>query len=130
MKDGSQFEEFLAGTALGLLTENLAEVITDTGYHGFDGSQMNLGEFFSISVRQLGNISHEFGAALCAGAVSFMMAELGENLGLEGFGADLFNFTAAVYAGSVIEQVAQSPPRPTCVAHEPNWLGVQSRHLV
>ena len=107
--DGSQFEKLLAGTGLGLLTENLAEVITDTGFHAFDGGQINIRGSLSTSMRQLGDIHSEFGAALSTGAVSLMVAELGEELGLDGFGADLFNFTASTYAGSVIEQVAKNP---------------------
>ncbi|CTQ34811.1 hypothetical protein [Jannaschia rubra] len=107
--DGSQFEKLLAGTALGLMTENLAEVITDTGFHLFDGTQLNFRSSLSVSMRQLGDIGSEFGASLSAGAVSLMVAELGEALGLDGFGADLFNFTATTYAGSVVEQVARNP---------------------
>ncbi|ETX12763.1 hypothetical protein OCH239_17275 [Roseivivax halodurans JCM 10272] len=109
VKDGSQFEKLLAGTALGLVTENLAEVITDTGFHRFDGSQLNIGSSFSKSMRQMGDIGSEFNAALSTGAVSIMVAELGESLGLDGFGSDLFSFTASTYAGSVLEQVARNP---------------------
>lgn len=104
----SQFERLLGGTILGTITENLAEVITSTGYHMFDGRQLN----FAVSLEdaidnQLGDIGPELTASLTASMASLFAAELGEQLGLEGFGAQLFGVTASTYAGSVIEQLAK-----------------------
>ncbi|SFY44115.1 hypothetical protein SAMN04244548_04867 [Paracoccus pantotrophus] len=104
----SQFEQLLGGTILGTITENLAEVITSTGYHMFDGRQLN----FAVSLEdaidnQLGDIGPELTASLTASMASLFAAELGEQLGLEGFGAQLFGVTASTCAGSVIEQLAK-----------------------
>ena len=107
LPDASQFERVLAGTVLGTITENLAEIITDTGYHIFDGTQLNFGQSFGTALnRQLGDIGPEFVASLQTAMTSLLVAELGEVLGLDGFGAQLFGVAGSAYAGSVVEQLA------------------------
>jgi Ca2+-binding RTX toxin-like protein len=96
----NQFVQLAVGTALGTVTRNVAEVITNFGIHGFQGKP---GQISVLD--ELDNIGLDFtGAAIGAGS-SFLIAELGEALNLEGFGAELFNVTAGAYAGSVIQQV-------------------------
>lgn len=105
LEDESQFEQVLGGTALGTITENLAEVITDIGYHAFRGQQFNFGQALE---NQLGNMDAEFVASLSGAASSLLIAELGESLGLDGFGAELFSVAGSAYAGSVVEQLANN----------------------
>ncbi|WP_170167040.1 hypothetical protein [Paracoccus methylarcula] len=105
LEDGSQFEKLLGGTVLGTITENMAEVITDVGYHAFNGGQVNFGQALE---RQLKDLGPEFAASLTNAATSLLVAELGEELGLDGFGAELFGVTGSAYAGSVVEQMANS----------------------
>ncbi|QQM33128.1 hypothetical protein JET14_22010 (plasmid) [Martelella lutilitoris] len=100
----SQFVQLAAGTALGVVTRNLAEIIEDAGYHAFTGNQMNFGASLSQAVRQLDDIGVDFANAAIGTASSFLMAELGESLGLDGFGASLFNVSASAYTGSVLNQ--------------------------
>ncbi|SDG20179.1 intein N-terminal splicing region, partial [Rhodobacter capsulatus] len=125
LPDASQFERVLAGTVLGTITENLAEVITDTGYHLFDGTQLNFGNSFGTALnRQLGDIGPEFVASLQSAMTSLLVAELGEQLGLEGFGAQLFGVAGSAYAGSVVEQLAGNNFSWGTVNWETAWSSV------
>lgn len=98
----SQFVQILAGTALGVVAQNVAEVIVDTGFHLFDGSQLDFGSSLASAVDQLEDFHLDLAGAAAGTIASFFVAELGEALGLEGFGAELFNVTAGSYAGSVL----------------------------
>ncbi|MGV1908195.1 hypothetical protein [Agrobacterium cavarae] len=98
----SQFVQLTAGTALGVVTRNLAEVIMDTGFHLFTGQQLDFGTSLSVAIRQLEDIHLDLATAAAGTVSSFLLAELGEVLGLEGFGADLFSVTAGTYVGSVL----------------------------
>lgn len=111
--DESQFVQLAAGTALGVVARNLAEVITDTGYHLFDGSQIDFSGSLNAAFDQLKDINVDFASAAAGTASSFLIAELGEALGLEGFGADLFNVSVGSYAGSVLNVVAERVLDPT-----------------
>lgn len=102
----SQFVQLAAGTALGVVAQNLAEVIADTGFHLFDGSRVDFGASLSTAMQQLEDIHLDFANAAIGTIASLLVAELGEALGLEGFGADLFNVAAGSYAGSVLKTVA------------------------
>ncbi|AOF94103.1 hemolysin-type calcium-binding repeat family protein (plasmid) [Sinorhizobium sp. RAC02] len=104
--DKSQFAQLAAGTALGVVTRNLAEVIMDAGFHGFTGEQLDFGKSLSTAVRQLDDVKIDLATAAAGTVSSFLLAELGESLGLKGFGADLFNVTAGAYAGSVLNTAA------------------------
>ncbi len=125
LPDASQFEKVLAGTVLGTITENLAEIIADTGYHLFDGTQLNFGQSFGTALnRQLGDIGPEFVASLQSAMTSLLVAELGEVLGLDGFGAQLFGVAGSAYAGSVVEQLAGNNFSWGTVDWETAWSSV------
>jgi len=96
----NQFVQLAVGTGLGTLTRNLAEVITDFGYHAFTGDLDQID-----ALRELGDVPQDLLNATLGTVSSFLVAQLGEELGLEGFGAELFNVTAGTYAGSVLDQV-------------------------
>lgn len=119
--DESQFVRLAAGTALGVVSQNLAEVITDTGFHLFDGSQLNFGASLGTALRQLEDLPADLLTGVSGGAVSLLVAELGEKLGLEGFGADLFNLTASTYAGSVLDQVALNVSKNKAAFASVDW---------
>ncbi|HRM20569.1 MAG TPA: Hint domain-containing protein, partial [Trichococcus flocculiformis] len=105
----NQFTKVLGGTVLSTITENLAEVITSTGYHMFDPHKFSFGQSFEDAVgNQLGDIGTEFMANLSSTMTSLIIAEFGEKLGLEGFGAELFSVTGSAYAGSVLEQLTKN----------------------
>lgn len=106
LENENQFTQVLGGTVLGLITENLSEVIADTGFHLFDGTQLDFGSSVETAMRQLEDVDAELLAGLSSAASSLLLAELGEELGLEGFGAQLFNTVGSTYLGSVSEQVA------------------------
>lgn len=105
LEDENQFTQVLGGTVLGLITENLSEVIADTGFHLFDGTQLDFGSSVETAMRQLKDVDAELLAGLSSAASSLFLAELGEELGLEGFGAQLFNTVGSTYLGSVSDQV-------------------------
>lgn len=105
----SQFSQVLGGALLGTITENLAEVISSVGFANFNGNQFNFGAALSDAVdTQLGNVGAEFKAGLLSSITSLFVAELGEKLGLDGFGADLFGVTASAYTGNVADQLLAS----------------------
>lgn len=108
LEDESQFVKVLGGTVLGAITENLAEIITDTGYHLFDGTQLNFANSASTALRQLNDLPAELLAGFSTSVQSLLVAELGEKLGLEGFGAQLFSTVGTTYLGSVAEQVSNN----------------------
>ena len=108
LEDESQFVKVLGGTVLGAITENLAEIITDTGYHLFDGTQLNFSSSASTALRQLNDLPAELLAGVSTSVQSLLIAELGEKLGLEGFGAQLFSTVGTTYLGSVAEQVSNN----------------------
>lgn len=121
----SQFVQLLGGTVLGTITENLAEVITSTGYHMFDGHQFSFTDSFADALHhQLGDIGEEFVASLSSAMTSMLVAELGEKLGLEGFGAQLFGVAGSAYAGSVVEQLAKNNFNFTEVDWHAAWSSV------
>ena len=93
----SQFTQLAAGTVLGVVTRNLAEVIADTGLH-FNGANFSFDTSANGAFRELTDINVDFASAAAGTASSFLIAELGEALGLEGFGADLFNVSVGSYA--------------------------------
>ncbi|NGN45005.1 hypothetical protein G6N74_28520 [Mesorhizobium sp. CGMCC 1.15528] len=98
----SQFTQLAAGTALGLVARNLAEVIMDTGFHVFSGDQLNFGSSLGVAIRQLEDVTVDLATAASGTVSSFLLAELGESMGLEGFGAQLFNVSTGAYAGSLL----------------------------
>lgn len=108
LEDESQFVKVLGGTVLGAITENLAEIITDTGYHLFDGTQLNFSNSANTALRQLTDLPAELLAGFSTSVQSLLIAELGEKLGLEGFGAQLFSTVGTTYLGSVAEQVSHN----------------------
>jgi hypothetical protein len=99
MEGESQFAQLAVGTALGTVTRNIAEVISNFGIHGFQGKpgQINV-------LDELNNIDLDFAGAAVGTASSFLIAELGEMLNLDGFGEEMFNVIAGTYAGSVFHQ--------------------------
>ena len=118
----SQFTKVLGGTVLGTITENLAEVITSTGYHIFDPHKYSFGTSFEDAVgNQLKDIGTEFMANMRASMASLLVAELGEQLGLEGFGAEMFGAVGSTYAGSVFEQLSKNGYNLSTMKWELAW---------
>jgi hypothetical protein len=79
MQDESQFAQIAAGTVISAITRNIAETIANTALH-FDQSNFDfLGQFDDFNV--------DLAGAALGSVSSFLYAELGEAVGLEGFGA-------------------------------------------
>nr|MBA3517700.1 hypothetical protein [Hyphomicrobiales bacterium] len=99
----SPFVQLAAGTVIGTLTQNLAEAIGSVGYHAFKG---DLSQFNILGgLRQIDDIHLDFLGSAAGSASSFLLAELGESLGLEGFSAQLFNTVGSSYVGSITDFV-------------------------
>ena len=117
LEDESQFTRVLGGTLLGTVTENLSEVISSVGFDAFNGRQFNFGNALSSAIdEQLGNVDAEFKAGLVSAMSALFVSELGEKLGLDGFGAELFGVTAGTYTGSIADQLLATG--------NPNFTGV------
>ena len=127
----SQFTKLMGGTVLGTVTENLAEVIASTGYHMFDANGYSFKESFADALKtQVKNIKPEFVENLQASMASLMVAELGEKLGLEGFGADLFSTVGTAYAGSFYKELAQNSYKLDKLVWDKAWEGASSGPLL
>lgn len=85
-QDENPFIQIAASSAIGTLTQTLAASITDIGFGAFTGGQhqINLGA-------QLALIDDRLQGGAIGGVSSFLTAELGEVLGLRGFGAGMFS---------------------------------------
>ena len=101
LEDESAFVRLAGSTALSAVMSAVAEAIAEGIFHL---------DRFDIG-KVLGEELEDYGANLQAAAVSsvgaFLTAELGEALGLEGFGEDLFNFVGTKYAGSFLAEMAE-----------------------
>lgn len=100
LEDESAFVRLAGSTALAGVTSAVAETIADGVFHpdGFDVGKA-LGE-------ELRGYSANLQAAAASSAGAFLTAELGEALGVEGFGAELFQFVGTRYAGTFLAQLA------------------------
>lgn len=119
LEDESQFVQILGGTVLGAITENLAEVVADTGFHLFNGTQTNFSAAVTSALDELHDIPEELLGGFSGAISSLFVAELGEELGLDGFGAELFSVVGTTYLGKVSEQVASN-----LLAADPAFFGV------
>ena len=119
LDDESAFVRLAGSTALSAVTSVVAEAIAKGIFHPntFDVSKI-LGE-------ELRGYSANLQAAAVSSAGAFLTAELGEALGLEGFGEDLFNFVGTKYAGSFLAEMAQSG-NPVEVMQNLKWASAWS----
>jgi hypothetical protein len=93
----NQFAQLAVGTVAGLIGQKLLQ--TFTASLTLDASKFVAGDFASVSGLDVTNAG--------LGAISsFLTAELGHELGLTGFGAELFNGAVGGVTGSVLTQVA------------------------
>lgn len=126
LKDESALTKIVGGTIIGTISENIAEVIADIGYHAFDGRQIS----FSTALRQVENFDDEISQSLVGSISSLLVAELGEELGIAGFGSELFNVGASAYLGSTAQQAihnyAQYGDAFKNIKWDNAWLGVES----
>ena len=101
LEDESAFVRLAGSTALSAVTSAVAEAIAEGIFRP---------DTFDIG-KTLGKELEDYGANLQAAATSsvgaFLTAELGEALGLDGFGEDLFNFVGTKYAGSFLAEMAE-----------------------
>ena len=120
LEDESAFVRLAGSTALSAVTSAVAEAIAEGIFHP---------DRFDIG-KVLGEELEDYGANLQAAAVSsvgaFLTAELGEALGLDGFGEDLFNFVGTKYAGSFLAELAQSG-NPVEVMQDLKWASAWSK---
>ena len=93
----NQFAQLAVGTVAGLIGQKLLQ--TFTASLTLDASRFIAGNFASVTGLEVANAG--------LGAISsFLTAELGHELGLTGFGAELFNAGVGGVTGSVLTQVA------------------------
>ena len=93
----NQFAQLAVGTVAGLIGQKLLQ--TFTASLTLDASRFIAGNFASVTGLEVANAG--------LGAISsFLAAELGHELGLTGFGAELFNAGVGGVTGSVLTQVA------------------------
>ncbi len=93
----NQFAQLAVGTVAGLIGQKLLQSFTAS--LTVDASRFVAADFASVSGLDVTNAG--------AGAIaSFLTAELGHELGLTGFGAELFNSGVGGVTGSVLNQVA------------------------
>ena len=93
----TQFAQLAVGTVAGLIGQKLLQ--TFTASLTLDASRFIAGNFASVTGLEVANAG--------LGAISsFLAAELGHELGLTGFGAELFNAGVGGVTGSVLTQVA------------------------
>ncbi|KYG21651.1 hypothetical protein SE92_16435 [Bradyrhizobium sp. AT1] len=95
----NQFAQLAAGTVLGAIGKTLGQVLNSN----LSGD--------AATALQLTSVFNTFGinvASAGAGAVaSFLVAELGTALGLDGYGAQLFNASVGAFAGNIASQAVQ-----------------------
>jgi hypothetical protein len=94
----NQFGHLLGGTVGGLIGQKLAQNFAAS--LTFDGSKGTNADFTTFSGLDV--------ASAAAGSVaSFLIAEIGTKLGLQGYGAQLFNSGAGAFTGSILNTVIQ-----------------------
>jgi hypothetical protein len=94
----NQFGHLLGGTVGGLIGQKLAPNFAAS--LTFDGSKGTNADFTTFSGLDV--------ASAAAGSVaSFLIAEIGTKLGLQGYGAQLFNSGAGAFTGSILNTVIQ-----------------------
>ena len=95
---GNQFGQLLGGTVGGLIGQKLAQnFLTSLSFDASKGTNADFATFSGLDV-----------ASAAAGSVaSFLIAEIGTKLGLQGYGAQLFNSGAGAFTGSILNTVIQ-----------------------
>jgi hypothetical protein len=93
----NQFVQLVAGTVVGAVGQKLAQA--------FAASLTTNGAAFDLS-RTFADFNISIASAGASSIASFLVAELGTALHLDGFGGQLFNASAGGFAGSVASQVA------------------------
>jgi hypothetical protein len=93
----NQFVQLAAGTVIGAVGQKLAQA--------FAASLTTDGATFDFS-RTFADFNVSIAGAGASSVASFLVAELGTALHLDGFGGQLFNASAGGFAGSVASQVA------------------------
>lgn len=92
------YAQIAAGTMLGVAGRNLSEIIVDNLID--HGGPIN-------PIRQLNDLPQDVLNAAIGTLTSLLISEASEALGLDGFGAELFNVTSSAYLGSILNQVSQ-----------------------
>jgi hypothetical protein len=93
----NQFVQLAAGTVIGAVGQKLAQAFAAS--LTTDGAGVNLADVFA-------NFNVSIAGAGASSVASFLVAELGTALHLDGFGGQLFNASAGGFTGSVASQVA------------------------
>ncbi|MHB8268436.1 phage tail family protein, partial [Bradyrhizobium sp.] len=93
----NQFVQLAAGTVIGAIGQKLAQA--------FAASLTTNGATFDLS-RTFADFNVSLAGAGASSVASFLVAELGTALHLDGFGGQLFNASAGGFTGSVASQVA------------------------
>jgi hypothetical protein len=93
----NQFVQIAAGTVIGAVGQKLAQAFADS--LTTDGASVNLSNVFA-------DFNVSVAGAGASSVASFLVAELGTALHLDGFGGQLFNAAAGGFAGSVASQIA------------------------
>jgi hypothetical protein len=105
------FGHLLGGTVGGLIGQKLAQNFAAS--LSFDASKGTNADFTTFSGLDV--------ASAAAGSVaSFLIAEIGTKLGLEGYGAQLFNSGASAFTGSILNTVIQKGGLQV-LAQEATW---------
>jgi Ca2+-binding RTX toxin-like protein len=107
----NQFGHLLGGTVGGLIGQKLAQNFAAS--LTFDASKGVNADFTTFSGLDV--------ASAAAGSVaSFLIAEIGTKLGLQGYGAQLFNSGAGAFTGSILNTVIQKGGLQA-LAQEATW---------
>jgi 20S proteasome alpha/beta subunit len=94
----NQFAQLAAGTVAGAIGQTFGQAL----------SVSLLGDLTKVSVSQVfSNFNVNLEGAAAGSIASFLTAEIGTALGLQGYGAQLFNAAVGGYAGSVLNQAVQ-----------------------
>jgi hypothetical protein len=93
------FVQLAAGTVVGAIGQQLSQAIAQGGL-SFDGSGMSIAGVF-----QGFNVTLENAAS--GSVASFLTAEIGTALGLQGWGGQLFDAAVGGYTGSILSQAVQ-----------------------
>jgi Ca2+-binding RTX toxin-like protein len=93
----NQFAQLAAGTVAGAIGQKFGQIISSS--LKADAAAIAVGDIFN-------NFGINLASAAAGSVASFLTAEIGTALGLDGYGAQLFNASVGGFAGSVAQQVA------------------------
>jgi Ca2+-binding RTX toxin-like protein/20S proteasome alpha/beta subunit len=93
----NQFAQLAAGTVAGAIGQKFGQIISSS--LKADATGIAVGDVFA-------NFGINLASAGAGSIASFLTAEIGTALGLDGYGAQLFNASVGGFAGSVAQQVA------------------------